>query len=661
MNLFFTLLSFLAVLAIAAFFTLKFKIPTGVSPITSVGFTVLYFTFLGCFDGLLVGGYLYFALAALACLYVAKGIKGKVNQFLTPSFIFFTLAGALTILLFAYKQPLFMMWDEFSFWGTSVKLVKLNNEMYTTAQIGWAWAATQKPGLIMLGYFFEFFGTHAEWRVAAGVDILLFSAISAVGAGFEGRDWHRSVFPLALGFLIPFALTLYCPLLAPCSVYMSIMADIPVGMVFGGTLCIYYKLKQGGHSLWPAALALGLLTMIKDTAFPLAMVAAGIMCVDILVAKKAENLSTALQKAENLSKIHDIKVRLANCAMLFLTPIVTFIWWVVYLGRALNVDATQDVGGTEGMGMAEMLVQGIKQFFGIGRTEKYTNIMGKLYSSFFTMNLTVLGNGLQIVAIIGVLLAIAYFTSGDKAHKRRCVVFGIFSGLGFFAYYTFIGFCYVFVFKDVEAQNLMSYERYIYPYYIGWFLAALALLSLSMQEKTRKLFGLGQLAMLAILGVMVLRLSVILTPGKTFVDFNDGYLYERREQIRKSAVVEEYLGQQEKEKIFFIGQGDDGGRWFTYSSDLLPLQLEYSFGGGTICLPQDVPKGTYYHIRITQEELRKYIDEKECGYVFVERNDEFLQDGFGDMFSDRLEACSGGVSALYKVESDTFTLLGKVE
>lgn len=639
-------------MVLSAFFAIKFKVPAAVAPVTAVGATMLYFTLTGCLGILLAGGYVYFAICILAVYYLCKNKDKIASLFFSPSFIFFCITGLLIILLFAYKKPLFMEWDEFSFWGTSVKLVKINNEMFTTAKIGWAWSATQKPALIMIGYFFEFFGSYTEWRASAGVDIFLFSIIAAIGSVFEKKDWHKAVPVMLAAFLTPYAFALYGPIQTPSSIYMSMLADIPLGMAFAAVFLIYYTLQSKGCSLWPVAVSLATLTMIKDTALPLAMVGAGIMCADIFLCK--QEMSAFGKKG--------IVAKAINAAALFITPVVCFVSWaVLYLGAVLKVDATGDIGGTQTMSMVQMMTQSIKELLGIGTTEKFTEIMNRMYSSFFTINLTIFGSGLRVVLLVLAILGIAYIISGDKTHKLRCAIYAIFSSLGFVAYYLFIGFCYVFVFKAHESQYLMSYERYIYPYYMGWFLGAMGLLAMSIQPKSKRFFGVGQLAVFAVIVVMVLRLSNILTPGKTFVDFNGGYLDERTEQMRKSDILQGYIDKSEDSKIFFIGQGDDGGRWFAYASDVLPLQLDYSFGGGTICLPQDVEKGTFYYIRITPQELLEYIQENNCDYIFVEKSDDLLQDGFGDMFSDELSACKGGKSALYKVVGNEFVLVGKVD
>lgn len=51
---------------------------------------------------------------------------------------------------------------------------------------------------------------------------------------------------------------------------------------------------------------------------------------------------------------------------------------------------------------------------------------------------------------------------------------------GFAAYYIFIGFTYVYVFS--EAAEMTDYNRYIYPYYTGWLLAALAIFAAALRR-----------------------------------------------------------------------------------------------------------------------------------------------------------------------------------
>ena len=654
MDLFFTLLSFAAVCGIAIFVSLRYSISSAATPFISVCFMMMFLSVFGCFGLVKLGGYLYFLLALAAVIYVALGYKNswkELSKIITPGFVFFTAASIFGIVLFSIKQPMYFSWDEFSFWGTSVKLIKISGEMYTTAEIGWDWAATQKPGLIMNGYLYEFFGKYQEWRAYAGMNVLLFSTISATSAVFESKNWHKSVPFIAMAFMTPFAFTLYNRITPPSGVYMSVLADIPMGMIFGGAMCLYFALKDKKQGIGAVCIALAALTYTKDTAFPLAMVAAAIICADILF----------VEKECDFYKIKGIAGKIINCIIVFITPVVVFLAWTIYLGAAINVDATGNVGGTEQMSMFGMLIEGVKQLLGIGTTEKFSNLMGQMLSNYFNVSLTVLGSGLRVTVVIIALVAVAFVTASDKKQKIRCVFYAVLSTAGFVAYYVFIGFCYVFVFKDIESASLASYERYIYPYYIGWFMTAVMLVGQSIAQKTQKFYGLARASVLAVLLVMILRLSNILLVGYTFIDFDTNFLQERREQVAKSDCIMEYIPDAQQ-RIFFIGQGDDGNRWFRYSSQLLPLQLVYSYGGGTICdADTETPDDSPYYIKITRQELLEYLRENNCGYIFVERSDRYLEDGFGSMFDDELESCKDGASALYKINGDKFEFIGEVE
>ena len=47
-----------------------------------------------------------------------------------------------------------------------------------------------------------------------------------------------------MAFMTPFAFTLYNRITPPSGVYMSVLADIPMGMIFGGAMCLYFALKD---------------------------------------------------------------------------------------------------------------------------------------------------------------------------------------------------------------------------------------------------------------------------------------------------------------------------------------------------------------------------------------------------------------------------------
>ena len=50
-----------------------------------------------------------------------------------PALVLFVLAGAALWLWFAVSRPVFLRWDEFSFWGTACKMTKVNHCLHPAA------------------------------------------------------------------------------------------------------------------------------------------------------------------------------------------------------------------------------------------------------------------------------------------------------------------------------------------------------------------------------------------------------------------------------------------------------------------------------------------------------------------------------------------------
>mgnify|MGYP000967081026 CR=1 FL=1 len=73
-----------------------------------------------------------------------------------PALVLFVLAGAALWLWFAVSRPVFLRWDEFSFWGTACKMTKVNHCLHPAAP-GNLSARAYLPGMMVLSYLFQFF------------------------------------------------------------------------------------------------------------------------------------------------------------------------------------------------------------------------------------------------------------------------------------------------------------------------------------------------------------------------------------------------------------------------------------------------------------------------------------------------------------------------
>lgn len=648
MSSFFTLLSFFSLLIFAAWLHLYCSLPAALAPLVTACALMLWFSFWGCLGLLAAAGWICFLLALAALVDLIRRSDSRFwKSFFCPGVLLFCLASLGVIFLFSLRKPLFLEWDEFSFWGTAAKLVKQNDELYTTAKIGWAWTATQKPGLIVFSYFFQFFGVFEEWRVMAALDVLQFAVFGALLAPLTRRQWACAVPATAAAFLVPAVLVLYRALDVPSNLYMSAHSDIPMGVLFAGVFAVAYGCNGERKNLrWPTLVTLAALTLTRDTALPLALIAAA--------AGAADWAFCTEQKRTLRSRFFDVAKALA-------VPLCCFLGWALYLALRVNVNALEVT--TDGsMGMGEMLLRGISELLGIGRTEKFSRVMGMMVKNFFCLKMTALGSGAVVAACILVLVGISWLCADERLLRRRCALFALLSTLGFVAFYVFTGLCYVYIFKDIESANLTGYERYVYPYYIGWMLCALYLLCSVAARQSKRFYGAAQGTLLALLLLLGWRAGRIITPQMSFIDYPEGYDSTRQVSQRQAQRVQDLIDGDEEQTIFFVSQGDDGREWFLYCYELLPCQLDYSFGGGTLADPALLAEGQNA-IEMTPPELCSYLDKKGCAYLFIRQSDQIFKASYGALFTDGLAACEDG-GAVYKIKSGSstmqFELVGEV-
>lgn len=641
MELFFSLVSLAALAGFALVLARRTALPAPLAPFAALCATMLWFAAAGMLGVLVPAGWVYFVLAAGAWVlaFAPVGHKMPLSALNVPGFLAFWVLSAALLVFFAWRQPMFSTWDEFSFWGTAAKIVKTSGDLYVNAQIGWDWVGTHRPALIVLGYFFQFFGPYAEWRVLAGYDILLLALFTTLTATAPKGAWRQAVPALGFGFLLPFLITLYGNVTRTTDLYASSLSDIPLGLTFGGAMAVYYMNKR--RALWPSALALAALCLEKDTGFAMALVAAGILAVDAVLSALAEKAPAPV-----LGKT------VAKAAGLFVTCGVSFLSWQLYLSAASTAD-TSNVGGTQQMGMAQMVITGCKELLGIGRTEKFSTIMGGMVQNLCTTTTTMVGPFLVVVALTVALAAGAALFTREKALRRQAGVFAVLGLGGFAAYFFFIGLTYVYVFRDEVSDGLVGFERYMYPYLLGWLLAAGALVLRAMAEERPA--GLVQTGfavfVLGLAGLVWLRVPFTLT----VFGCGDAAYAERRQTRDVAEEVQAVVP--EDAHIFFVSQGDDGSRWFLYTYELYPWYLDYSGtdkmgGGGTFALPGALAEDTLYYHPYTTEELHDCILDSGCTYLFIEKSDDLFAQGYGSLFSDGLAGCEAG-SAVYEYNSGT--------
>lgn len=662
MQIFDVVIAFGAILAVCMFLVQKFHLPSSLAPLATLSLTMLWFSVAGIFGVLVPLGYLYYALALTAGAVAIWDLwrkKSSFSCFVSPGFLFFLGTSLVFLIYLAVRQPVVAVWDEMSFWGTAAKITKLDNTLYTVSPLSqiWEWTATQKPGMIALGYWIQFFGKgFAAWKLYLAYDLLLFACFSAVIGALETKNWKLWIPTAIAGFVSPWFFTIYQRETTLRPVYMDSYGDIPAGVLAAGAVAFWFALRQNNQKgVWFVPVILTSALYVKDNTMPIAMMAFGIIALDCLL--------FGLPQEDSQKKAKVWAKRTGVVASCIGAMGAGYLLWSHHAAIAVQMRAEQGGMGTTSMSLGAVLKNGFQMLLAPNTvspqiTEKYQpkfdQVSQDMVHAFLKVSITMAGPCLTALLFITLLfVAVAIFS--PKEQRLRMALLGGSVVVGFFAYYLVILFSYVFIFKDFQAASLDSYNRYIYPYLLFAFLVALAFLANASVGRIK-----GEPLTAVALGVSVLmlvRFSSLMMPQFTILDYPEPYFDQLKESEQNAQRVIDAV--EPDARIFYVRQGDNGEYWFRQSYNLLPLitdpsgsldeQKGWSGGmGGTFGLAELANGDIYYH-PYTPEQLSSYLLEKECDYVYVEQSDEIFQQSYHHMFEDGLQNAEDQ-PALYQIE-----------
>lgn len=660
MQYFDVVISFAALALLCLFLVRRCGLHPSLAPLAALCGTMLWFCAGGMLGILRPMGWAYFVLAAGLGVWGLAGLRRQRRDLVSPGLCLFFGLGAVFLVYLAVRQPVVSVWDEMSFWGTAAKITKLDDTLYTTSALSgiWEWTATQKPGMIVLGYWMQFFGAgFAAWKLYLAYDLLLFACFAAIVGALEWRGWKAWV-PVALAaFLSPWFFTVYQRETTLRPVYMDSYGDIPAGVLAAGAVAFWLCLRRSGRrGLWGVPVVLAAAAMVKDNTLPIALMALGLVAADALL--------FGLPGREPANKPKQYARRLGFCVLAASGPAIAYVSWSLHAAAAVAARAATGGMGSTSLSLGTVLRYGFGMLLAPGSLPagvadqygaKFAQVAADMKSAFFSASLTMAGPCVTALALIVCVFGAAVLF-GRRGSRLRAAVLGACTVAGFFAYYLVILFSYVFIFKDFQAAGLDSYNRYIYPYLLFAFLVGLALLADAADASRR--FAPANGAVLALSGVMLWRFSSLLLPQFTVLGYPEPYF----EQQKQSAAVADAViaSVPENARVFYVYQGDNGEHWFAQSYNLLPVLLDSSGtvdeekgwsggGGGTFGLPELANGDLYYHA-YTVEQLSSYLAESGCTHMLVEQSDDIFAESYGELFSDGLAAAEDG-PALYAVDA----------
>ena len=384
--------------------------------------------------------------------------------------------------------------------------------------------------------------------------------------------------------------------------------------------------------------------------------------------------------------------RTGFAAACFAAPMaVYYLWNVRYVGWLVARNSSSGGVGETSAALSDVVVNGVKILLGLPvegffaeRRPQFLQAMADMGAQFWTDagKLSMIGQGRNVVLLILAVFAVAFAVAAGWQLRGRIAALAALSTLCFAGYNLMLALSYGFIFTPDQTAILTDYNRYIYSYYIGWFLIALACLTAALlpQREFRFLkekdgltaicsqhtprWGLaGQGAVLALAAAMLLRQGQLVLPQLSVLGFADSEFADRRGIRAEAELVCSYLTQEDR--VFFVSQGDNGERWFSAVFDFYPILVDYSGvvaemdgGGGELGLPElrpteEGPKNTYYH-GFTAEELDAIVRGNGCTVLYLQTIDDIFVQSYQELFTDGLAAALDGDTLLYRVTDEGF-------
>lgn len=594
---------------------------TIVLSITLIIVILFLFGLLNFKGSLLVGYFLLICFAIYSLIFSIRAFikdKEKIKKIsLISSLVIFL--GFFMISFFINYKRMFTQWDEFSFWGASVKMI-YSFDVFATFKESTLYIKSYIPGTSLLGYFFTRpFKEFIEFPSYIASNILFFSIVIIFFKKIDVKNFLLVSSYLAL------------PLLFDIQFYSNLYVDQILGIMFSSIILIYYYYDRDEDSLIKFLSVLSvvlLISLTKHMGFLFALIALLIIGVDIVFFKK-DWLKTFLQKEQN-------KIKKSLKILLLFTPLICIIvfqlLWKVHLSFIRINSISDSVGGLfsslfsggELLPYQKNIIQAFLCFL-----KEVSLLPGKVtFDIFFKI---------FIVVIVTLLITSEGLTK--KTQKRLLLTYiGIL--LGNLFYLAVLLLSYIFIFNEYEGTLLNSSDRYISSYIVGVFFSLLLFLIVkkennkldktgtSIKKEIYKIINMVTIFLIfcyVVHGVNITGISYIMNSRKA-VDNS----IELRAPFEKINDWSEYI-KEKGARIYIISQGDQGLDKLILMHTIAPSTTEWI---ADFSVSATLNQLEYPWIKIiTAEDWSDYVLTN-YDFIYIFKYDESFVESYGQFFDE---------------------------
>jgi|GEM_PF-6415822 len=499
----------------------------------------------------------------------------------------------------------FMDWDEFSFWGLSIKIISTTDSLYNAS------SPTEynhyPPGQQLFQYFIIKFTGWSENNALYSHIILSFSILFYIAGSF----YKHANFKTVLSFFTASILMYYLGF-----AYASVYSDKIVALYFCAAMVCAYFTRNNVINLIFLCFVLMTLVLIKQIGLLMALLVVVIYCISNV---PHSNLNTYSKNKRVMHYFYSYRF-LAISIMCLLASICfsyqSWKWYVDSIGASKNYYIPTLVEFLEGERL-EMLNSILSEFI------RRIQLPGFMVFERFGLSLLNTTFIFLAISLIGIILC-----ERNKRIQLSAIFVVIF--MGWIGYIVFHLYAYQVFFGQWEALHLSSFERYAAIYCLSWMLFIYFVISSRLLELKSKIASSVLLAFCCVTFIGVYQ-NVRGDLVESFTTYN--YAILQRINADK-ALVNEHV--KNEESVYFVAQGATAyDRWAFYYAVYPKMK---KFNSWSLC-----PVTDWYAC------ADKKFSEALIGsnYLMLSKADDYFWEQAGHLFDS---AEYGAQSGLYAVE-----------
>lgn len=488
------------------------------------------------------------------------------------------------------KEFRFLLWDEFSFWASSQKLIFETNALYQENSP--LFIKSYPPAQQLIQYYFTKFTFWSEKNVLFAQIAWILAALMCIsGTIIQNKLVSALAFISACTFLYFFNYGI-----------VSIYSDQLLGLIFATSVTLAFTETKGSSNALILALAIGCLLLMKEIAVLLVMI--------VLAIYLTMQLIKVNEQSKKIAQII-IKASISFLAVALFAWLIQTSWgWYV---ASINASRTLDL---------TVLTQITEPSQSIRFTKTLVEFIYRLFKNDYISLADVkpkLNISIAKFVVSQLILSILIVIMTPRVKRVMAVGLVIILLLGAIAYTGALTFTYFVFFTEYEGVRLASFERYLSTYMLAW-AVIIYMLFIESLSRFRKRYS-------VIAFVVVFSSMFYYAPRAFYADLKRiqpaGQDLETRNKIEQLAQRLKKIIKSD-EKAYFIAQNSNGleRTMFYYAVLPAPISMEWCWSLGKKYFDGDV--------WTCDTHLSQVL--KDYDYLAIYKADEQFWKNNGDLF-----------------------------